>query len=324
MGTRSIIRILLPALYNPHQRHPEVTADLLQLFYEQVLRPAVLEVREDLDGDPHWVDWQSLFKKLRDRNGTLRFTTQDVPPDLLPALGSSIIRRCRHIASFKGAFFLHEFRGYKGATWHSAHHYFDAVRAREDFLSVLDMTLIKKEDWLIDLAFEIGMPGHTVFLKTNAHRRLMRFILPNATNAELRAVQTGGKFLIDHNAQLLDISGFRSTTGRAGYKDNVKYMNVYTTDSQVTYQLHRGLYERIRPYQLLDADSRVKVIEAMEKIYGMYYTQGENKTPCSVRVEFRVSLEVDDIAEWPFLPSDVIERCFIAQPARDYWYNSFQ
>ncbi|KAJ7574193.1 hypothetical protein C8J56DRAFT_803336, partial [Mycena floridula] len=262
-----------------------------------------------------------MFQRLRNNQGQIQFTSIDIPQDLLAPLGAKLLELCDTIPEFKDAFFLHEFRGEKGKTLHSPNDAAECRYHRALFLDSLDQTTLQDENWFIDLAFEVSLPEHVVFLKSTAHPHILDFALPSATPRSREKLRQSSNFRIDFNAQLADIAGFRTTTGaQAGDPDHVQYLNVYTTDCKPTYQLHRGTYERIRPAQLLEAESRSKVINQIESIGDMYFRQGVNKTPCATRIELRIRLDEDDVQKWQYLPSELVERCLLAHPADTYWY----
>lgn len=65
---------------------------------------------------------------------------------------------------------MHELRGWKGATIHDPSSEPDKVAALEDLTRSLDLDAIIEDDWKIDVAMELGVPGHVVAWHTSNHQ----------------------------------------------------------------------------------------------------------------------------------------------------------
>ncbi|KAI0723693.1 hypothetical protein C8Q72DRAFT_752532, partial [Fomitopsis betulina] len=93
-------------------------------------------------------------------------------------------------------------------------------------------------------------PGHVVQWVSYAHGDLLEALLPHVTEAQQSTVQCSHAFHLDRSAQLTDFAGFWVAPGMHGEADGMAYINVYSTDKSVHYQMHPGIFKKIQPHDL--------------------------------------------------------------------------
>jgi hypothetical protein len=101
----------------------------------------------------------------------------------------------------------------------------------------------------------------------------------------------------------------------------VTYINIYTTDKSATYQLHKGLFKRRKPWHLFP-NKIDTLLEDMEKMAETFRTCGGNQTvdglEGNARLEVRVPL---DLAEKTLvdIPDGLIQKSLVAFDCPTFW-----
>ncbi|KAH9931386.1 uncharacterized protein B0H18DRAFT_872410, partial [Fomitopsis serialis] len=229
------------------------------------------------------------------------------------------------IPEFADAFFYHELRGAKGGSHHNPHDDVDANLALQETFQHIDFTDISDADlehrWFVDVALEIHHPGHVVHWRADQHMPIMRHVMPSATPARVTACANGGNFEYDACMQLSDVAGFRVATPTAGRDDQVKYINVYSTEKSVHYQLHPGQFLRAEPKQLMPGEVNHLLQRLNKWTEAFLACMGDDDDPpqeASARLEVRVSARQCGVAlrNVPYL---LLSNSCISVPGDIWW-----
>ncbi|KAG1838806.1 hypothetical protein DFJ58DRAFT_668161 [Suillus subalutaceus] len=166
---RHITRIFFPRLYHQGQ-NPAIPPETMTLIYEECLRPAVISLNP-VDQSRWPITYSAAMTLYRDHKGRFHFGTIDFPSHLLDQLGSKLLELFQIQDGLQDAFFVHELRGTKGASHHNLH---DAEKRRAAFNAVFhlfDMSIIRPEDWVVDIGLEIQHQGCILQWLTKGHRQ---------------------------------------------------------------------------------------------------------------------------------------------------------
>lgn len=317
---RGTCNLALPALYG-HTARGVVERDLCRQFYEVILRPSLLEI--DLEHIAHWPpSYEAAEQKYRDVTGKFRFSTVELPVHCFKDVVRVMKRKMDAIPVFRGWFFIHDMRGVKGGSIHDPNDPEEVELAVNETCQYLDMDVVPTTQFWIDIGLEIRRPGHIVQWYSGAHNALLRLLLPNSTDDQIDKILKSPNCHRDPNALLTDFAGLRVAPGTRAAGDGVVYINVYTTDKEVHYQLHKGVFRRHEPQDLFpgridrlieDIDKWIKV---MRECMG-----GENDHALqqgAARVEVRVPLHAYNsfLVDWD---ADLVNQLISAVPSMTWW-----
>ena len=331
VANRSIVRIFFPRMYHRFDSSKIPSPDI-ELIYNASLRPIIQELMPNQA--THWpYSYQVAMETSRDTSGRLHLGSLDIPAHLLPDFASQFLRSVQELRPyFRDAYFGHELRGWKGATFHNLSNYnippqndlHERVSALDDLTRVLDMPAINPDQWLIDIGLEFGAPHHVVTWRSLGHSALLRHLCPNIRNLD-RVLERSKTFYIDHQMHLKDFAGFRWTPGQNA--PPIHYMQAYTTEKSVSYQLHEGLFRQRKPLELLSDRPCGRLLHDLEKQSKILFScTGDNpnhhqtgpQEGCA-RLEVRVRLsDANDILT--DFPRDLINRTMVQVSARYWWY----
>ncbi|RDB30189.1 hypothetical protein Hypma_012378, partial [Hypsizygus marmoreus] len=223
---------------------------------------------------------------------------------------------------FRDTYFVHELRGTKGATVHNPYSRDERKEALTKYLEFVDVDKLDPEQWWIDVGIEIHLAGHIVQWLESSHKDLLKFALPSKSDRDIVKLHEGKHFFLDRVAQLKDLAGFRLDPLTRGRDDGVQYVNVYTTDKAVTYQLHTGLWRRRNASDLLPAKIG-RLAEDLNKMSGIL--REVSKSPHmdgNARFEVRINL-AQARRQHTYLPEALIRRSVVAFPSRNWWLFKF-
>ncbi|KIP01488.1 hypothetical protein PHLGIDRAFT_80512 [Phlebiopsis gigantea 11061_1 CR5-6] len=188
------------------------------------------------------------MKQNRGVQGHLYFPTFDIPPGDLEAFGNKLREQLKLIPTFQDSFFLHEWRGIKGGCIHDGEDDEEVDNSLDQAFDAIDISMLTQpldpDSWYVDIGLEIQCPGHIVQWLEDAHTTILHYALPQHNQREIRSILRSPKFHVDTAALLYDLAGFRTEVTPKHEGDSIVYLNVYTTDKSVTYQLHTGAFRR--------------------------------------------------------------------------------
>ncbi|KAI0261474.1 hypothetical protein BC834DRAFT_830222, partial [Gloeopeniophorella convolvens] len=237
--TRQTTRIYFPKLYTREDRLRYVTQDQLKKLYDSCTCPAVIETIGAHAS--HWPpSYEAVMSMYRGSRGGLHPGSVAIPSDQLREFGSHFIEKLDQVPEFKGAFFVHEFRGYKGATAHQPT-LADSLHAFGSFTRCLDHDRIDPEDWWVDVGLEVHQQGQILLWSRHDHNRLLEYIFPECSSNDIEKMQRSRAFKLDRKSGLDNFAGFHGEIGK-GPRTDIVYANVYHTDKTPTYQLHKGVF----------------------------------------------------------------------------------
>ncbi|KAH8069440.1 hypothetical protein BXZ70DRAFT_903076, partial [Cristinia sonorae] len=320
---RHITRIFLPALISEGRTTDlRVPAKLLTDFYNKCLRPAVEAVLPE--SATHWpVDHANALALVRDNLGQMHFGSIDVPRDRLQEFEAALLNNMDTMPEFSESFFGHELRGTKNSSRHSHELRWDREEALEDYFDFLDLDRIHTADWKLDIGLEITHPGRALQWRTDARERILQFAMPSATPRQISDVSgSRGKTHVDLSAQVAALSGFRCNPGQTGDRDGVSYINVYTTDKEATYQLHKGVFSRHRVSDALPA-GLPKLVRASRKLCDVMLScagagETEQFQECAARFEVRMDFSKAVDGHWN-ITDDFLQHCLVSYQAPAWW-----
>ncbi|KAH9828581.1 uncharacterized protein C8Q71DRAFT_719212 [Rhodofomes roseus] len=319
VGTHAKINIMFPALYASGESR-KIPEDLLTMFYERVFRPSLVAINFPHIG--HWPPSSAAaWALLRGVDGTLQFKTISIPSRSLRELATEVCRRMDEIREFKDAFWYHEVRGTKGGTLHNPHDDRQAADALHLAFKDLDFTKISNDDlaqrWFVDVGIEVRHPGHVVHWRSDTHMEVLQHAMPSAMPAAVESFKRGSNFTLDPCAQISDIAGFRAVTKTIGLGDGVRYINVYSTEKELHYQILKGTYKEIEPADFFPS----KLARTMTRInvWTKALSDAAEKTQeASARYEVRVPANACGgvLREIPY---DMLGRVCVSVRAKTWW-----
>lgn len=323
VANRSVIRVFLPHMYKMHETRAIPTQDL-ELIYNECLRPLVREHMHNMAS--HWpASYASALSLYRDGHGRIHQGSLDVPAHILDTFGKAYLRKLAQLRPyFRQAYFVHEFRGWKGATVHDPFHALDRQLALENLTNILRMDKIDPDFWFIDIGLEFGTPNHVVTWRDSGHENVLAHCLPSVEPNQINDIVDKSTFYVDKMMHLKDLSGFRYAPGIRGRADNVQYIQAYTTEKAMSYQLHAGLFSPLHPKSLLTTENikgLITKIEEMSKILFDCTADGDqNRYPqegCA-RLEIRVSIS-KALTALLTVPVRILNYSLVALPATSWW-----
>ncbi|OCH83536.1 hypothetical protein OBBRIDRAFT_701576, partial [Obba rivulosa] len=233
---RHIVRIMFPALVNldqPARVHP-LTQEQHTELYNDCIRLAIYAVLPGEAG--HWPQsYRAEYNRIRGRDGTLKFGTQQVPDNVLDDFGTELLRRIRAKTWGQNAFFFHQIRGARGTTQHVSGGRADAL---ERLLRIFaPEAFIEPSHWHVDIGLEFQALGRVLWWRTDAHWRILKSSLRLSHEDAIGATQSA-RYSRDLACQLSDVSGFRMEVGsRLRGDTGIVYIQAYNTEKTPTYLL---------------------------------------------------------------------------------------
>jgi hypothetical protein len=330
----SVIRVFFPRMYSVLESKKVPTADL-ESIYNRCLRPVVQRLM--FNQATHWPpNYRTAMQTSQDRAGRLHFGSLDIPSHVLHDFCHSYLNSLETLGNkFRDAYFGHELRGWKAATVHNLEQEadepqelgaaYERVVALEDLTRVLRMEEINPEQWLIDVGLEFGVPGMVVTWRTLGHEALVRFLLPNLDNPG-RVVSRSKKYYVDPQMHLKDLAGFRWSPGT--HSELIHYIQAYTTEKTISYQLHIGIFSQRKASELLSRRLCMKLISDLEKQSEIIHTctgdaevEPEDRRPheACARLEVRVCLAEVHHALVRF-PQNLLNQTMVQIPAGNWWF----
>jgi hypothetical protein len=323
VATRSVIRVFFPRMYCMNDS-PKIPATDMELIYNQCLRPLIVEHMSTMA--THWpVSYSTALTLYRDLNSRIHPGSLDIPTHILDVFGRDYLTRLGEVRPyFHDAYFVHELRGWKAATIHNPFDAGERETALSEFTHDLRVDILDADNWFVDTALEIGVPGHIVTWRTTGHKSLLRHCLPSQDNDAIDSLINKHAFNQDRMMHLLDLSGFHCETGLQGRKDQVKFIQAYTTEKTMAYQLHQGLFSEKNAQDLLATAKLKKLAKDIEQMSVVLYecTADEDgqHTPqdgCA-RIEVRVPLS-QALTTLTTCPQQLLNDCVVSIPSKQWW-----
>lgn len=146
---RHVTRICFPRLYEKG-KCPAISPDIVATIYDECLRPAIISVNP-FDQSRWPISYSKAMDLYRDCKGKLHFGTLEVPAHLLAKFGEILLELLGKHAGLADAFFLHEFRGTKGASRHEQCSPDMRQAALDEVFDSFNRRLLRMDDGLLML-----------------------------------------------------------------------------------------------------------------------------------------------------------------------------
>jgi hypothetical protein len=314
---RHITRIFFPHLYRV-DASPAISGELLSFIYDKCLRPALQDViPEELT---HWpVTYAAAMNQNRGANGRLHFHSVDVRHEVLQDFATEFLACLDERPELRDAFFVHELRGMKGASSHNPNLSDERASSLNDITMFLDENAINPDEWQMDVALEVHVPGHVTHFLVSGFRDLVKKVLPSIPHHKVDALLRSQKHQVDLAASLKDLGGFRTVPGSKGKLDRVSYINAYCTEKSAIYQLFEGgLYRWHSAHELLPGKlpNLLKEVDQISTTFAA--CSQDDGLEGNARLEIRVPLK-DALYKNRTFPQAMVEACIVAIP-QDVWW----
>ncbi|KIO26183.1 hypothetical protein M407DRAFT_24516 [Tulasnella calospora MUT 4182] len=248
------LRVVFPATFEEGQAHfdsapsEEMKAD----FFDQVLRPAAMQVRDDAS---HWpLSYEHRQWASRDSKGRsiyqMRSISQELARDLLPAMHRVIQTNEQdpilgpRIRMMKGFVIYWESQDIKlhtafepGADGSYPRQLREKAMAAA--FSQTDIEKLHPVHTHVDLAVEMYAPAESLYFKTSGHARILEHILgytQGSAEAMVQSSSEGATYQRDSMVGLRDISGFHLSLRERSTPGGFLYAQAYHTEKEIGYQ----------------------------------------------------------------------------------------
>ena len=236
--------------------------------------------------------------------------------------------KLNHHPPFQNSFFVHEWRGIKGYTRHDASITGDCDSALLAALEDIDLSQWRPDGsgnkWFIDVGVEVHSDNQVLQWRTDAHLAILEYALPTAALGDIQRAMTRKSFQVDHSAQLYGLGGFRWEVPKSLFgEQDIRYVNVYTTDKSATYQLHPGAFRRHRSDDLFP-DKIEKLMKDIDTLSVVYEEcAGERGSPphySNARLEVRLALAEGHVNQkFRDVSRDLVNSTVVGFDPKDWW-----
>jgi hypothetical protein len=296
---RHLTRIMLPHSRARDDKDRTVPGEIMAEVWN-IIRPIIIHHQPSEDSYlPATFDMEKIRQtytgnSARPLNAR---TIADIGPEIIEALRSRPFGR--------EAFFLHQWRGTRGATGYTGQADHAPVLSLSEFTSCLDRDKIIVADWAIDMGMTIQIGGHVLLWRRDGLPKIVEAVY-RVDNDTAQKIVNSTRFIRDEEAQLDAISGFRHEPDRTTQQSTgVLYAQAYHTIKEPTYNIPELTYKQV------SQDAGGKYIENIRKIY-----DGANQMLGSARLEMRVGLE--EVGR-RMLPVEALAELLVLVPASTWW-----
>ncbi len=276
----------------------------------------------------HWPpSYRAAMDLYRDQRGEFRFGSVDIPAKELAKFATELRGNLKDHVRLKSFVFMIEMRGTKGMFTFPHGHAVKRRRAFNLFMEDLKMTGERENNeagkWHVDVGLEVSRPGHVLQWRAAAQERLLAHALPSETPGSITRLVNGSYFHEDVSAHLYDLAGFRVEPHSRGTDDKVAYVNVYTTDKAVTYQLHQGAFSAHTCTSLFPG-TVPRLLRDIDSI-GQMFLDCAGAAGGDVRVQdgtarFEVRVELTQVLfAVPTFPRNLLARSIVCIPSEVWW-----
>ena len=274
----------------------------------------------------HWpVSYSAALTLYCDLNSCIHPDSFNIPADILDIFGCDYLRWLGEVRShFHDTYFVHELHGWKAATIHNPFDAGERATPLSEFTHDLHVDTLDADNWFVDIALEIGTPKDIFTWHTIGHKSLLQHCLPSQDKDAIDSLINKHAFNQDRMMHLLDLSGFHCKTALQGWKDKVKFIQAYTTEKTMAYQLHQGLFSEKDAQDLLATMKLKKLAKDIKQMSVVLYecTAGENDqhTPqdgCA-RIEVQVPLS-QALTTLTTCSQQLLNNCVVAISSKQWW-----
>ena len=298
-----------------------------QAIYDEFLWPLIQKFLPNMY--THWpASFASVMTLYQDQQGRIHEGSLDIPSELLFHFAPAYLNCLAALRPyFWDAYFVHEFHGWKGTTVHNPLDGDAREAALGKLTDILRMHLVDESQWHIEIRLEFGTPSHVITWSNEGHYTLLSHCLPSTPMHQIRHLinKTAD---IDHMMHLGDLIGFQVLLGAKERADLVSYVQAYTTEKAVSYQLHNGLFTPIETKSLFSKQNLNNLLKKIERMSAVIFDctadgQDHNWThEGATRVETRVRCS-KALTSFTSDPQEIIEDCLVATPVKYWWLVIF-
>jgi hypothetical protein len=238
VGHRGKVVVLLPALYRREQVDRRVPKELLEIFYNQIMRPALLDIEPRNDLPPNYAAAERLAQAIN--NGQYHYGTYDLAGDKVESLCHRIAAHAVRYGAFAGLVYMIEFRGEKGLTRYTVNRNTRPeiqqelrTRALASILAPLDNEMVAKSPVWIDLAVEFTVPNKTPRALKSGFAQILCWVFPEMTLGDATQLTQHSQFEVDTYLQLYNLAGFRfNIQSQNAHFHGAEYLQLYFPDAK--------------------------------------------------------------------------------------------
>lgn len=321
-GRRTTGRLFLPALYTP-SGSSQISTGVLKEIYDVVVRPVMIDIIPE--SAARWPPcYDSAVALVRDGNGTMWKSGTEVPSWHLPELGRRLMEGIHALPWGKDAFFATEVRGTKGRTAHDPRDTARRIEVENEFFDFLDLPKIIDSWWLVDVGLEFSSPGRCFQWKSLCHLELIRIFMPGLSVTDVERLMTTDRYRKHTTAGLWAFGGFQAETIRRerNLSRPIHFFNVYTTEKNATYSLHKqGLFARRFPKDMCP-DAIQKLATTVNRMTDLLHETDRLNFPGAARFEVRVPIKAlrGTMANVTRATMTSVCRCIVDVPPTSLWY----
>lgn len=218
-----------------------------------------------------------------------------------------------------GLVFLHQIRGVKHSTQHTPSA-MTSVNALRWFLNQSKLpwrAISTNGTWFVDVGLEVSSrQSHCLAWRTDSHYHIVRRVVEGISNSAAARITKLGSTMYarDIVSHLPAVSGYRISTGAAQNDRNIVYMQMYTTDTSLTYRSDHGHFGKyITPEDVLKKKASPWISSLCE-----LYNNAVRTCKSHARVEVRTTLHnaVDVLLN---LDQQIIHHSLISVPQDTWW-----
>ncbi|KAH0826436.1 hypothetical protein J3R83DRAFT_5418 [Lanmaoa asiatica] len=185
------------------------------------------------------------------------------------------------------------------------------------------MNAINQDQWLVDIGVEFSIPGKVVTWHSSGHHALVRYLLPDVQNPATILGQSK-KYYVDNQMHLKDLTGFRWTPG--SHSDILHYVQAYTTEKAVSYELHQGIFKLCKPSELLADRVRARLINDIQEQSQVIHTcigddGNEDSIPQEGCAHLEVRIPLGQVQQvLTSFPHTLLNQIMVQISAPHWWY----
>lgn len=157
----------------------------MEVFSE--MRAAIVKVC----GQMHNGVWPATYpaeeKRARGKGrGRLQVSGKLIPKEKVHGFGIQFLRKLQDYDWGAGAYYFHEIQGVRGVSQHHPNH---REVAQESFLQIIDINSISKENWFIDVGYEVSAPNQVLWWDRRSHPWLLKEIFRRRNNNDNNEIE---------------------------------------------------------------------------------------------------------------------------------------
>jgi hypothetical protein len=312
---------------NPKDVTP-LTQQQMTAIYEKCVRQALLQVAPTNAGHIPvcYQDEKFRVRHGRQADGRIQYSygTVDVAGHLVNNFGRILKRLLLRKLDFaKGCFFVHQIRGTRAVSEHDGNNQEDREQSFTDWVKWAseEETADDLSVWYADVGLEVRIEDGCLQWRADAHRDLLSFALPGASEQAIQRLCTphSTRYDKDTSSNIEALAGFRAEPKSTRNNFGVVYVNCYTTDKQIMYHPSANGYRNSKGVtaksllNLKDGD-KDPIIEGMFE--AIHHAQREFDG--HARIEMRLPI-AHATSAFQRIPDDLLRRSLILYNRETWW-----